>query len=166
MSADILASVVKVYEGSDGDATMALYNRLAKLGPAGEIAMNVFRAQKNSARAKKYRGGIPGKGSYKSMAYGRKQWAIENLTKALAAHAAGCGIQWGWGVDPKEGMHSAVLYIDLPTGQVSFHTAPGVMEPRYAGQWDGARGVSVGRVCGWVAKVLVGEAPSASEEAA
>lgn len=52
-----LVDVVRIYDGSDGDATKALYERLAKLGAIGEIALNLFRAHKNSARAKVYRGG-------------------------------------------------------------------------------------------------------------
>ena len=52
-----------IYEGSNGDATRALYEHLQTLGPAGVIALNLFRAQKCSTRAKLYRGGN-GRGSF------------------------------------------------------------------------------------------------------
>lgn len=149
-----LIEVMRVYEGSDGDATKAIYARLEQLGPVGLIALNLFRANKCSARAKVYRGGIRGRGSYRSMAYDRKNWSIDNLCKILGKHADGCGIRWGWGVDPKQPVHSAVLYVETPTGQVSFHTEARGLGPDYPGQWDGVRGASPERICRWVAQML------------
>lgn len=143
-----------VYMGSDGDATKALYDELEKLGPMGIVAINLFRAQKNSERAKKYRGGIRGQGSFKDMAYARKQWAMENLARTLTQHAQGCGITWGWGVDEKQEFHRQVLYVDLPPGQVSFHTERRGLGPDYPGKWDGVRDASPTRVCNFVASVL------------
>jgi hypothetical protein len=122
MSYDI-AAVLRVYQGSDGEATKALYAALEKLGPDGEIAANVFRAVKCSERAKVYRGGRATIGqSYKSKAYERKEWALNNLTKFLALHG---GFRWGWGIDKAmapDDPHKNVLYVDIPTGQVSFHS--------------------------------------------
>jgi hypothetical protein len=107
---EALAEVIRIYQGSDGDATRALYTRLEALGIAGEIAVNVFRATKASERAKVYRGG-----GYRGMAYDRKQWAMANLCQALAGHAAEADIAWGWGEDPATPAYSHVLYVDLPT---------------------------------------------------
>lgn len=53
---------ITVFEGSDGELTKTYYAELSKRGPIGEVAMNLFRAQKCSERAKVYRGGIRGKG--------------------------------------------------------------------------------------------------------
>lgn len=152
-----LASITATYEGSDGDRTKALYVELEARGPIGIVAMNLFRACKNSARAKVYRGGIRGKGSYKSMAYDRKQWAIDNLARVLGEHAAGLGMTWGWGVDEAQSYHRDVLYVDLPTGQVSFHTTPRGQGPDYVGKWDGVRGASPQRICTFCAQVLEAE---------
>lgn len=149
-----LHDVMKVYDGSDGKATMALYSQLEQIGPVGEIAVNLFRAQKSSARAKVYRGGIRGQGSYSSMAYDRKGWAMENLSKILQKHGEACGIRWGWGIDEKAPMHRAVLYVDLPTGQVSFHAACRGAGPDYPGKWDEVLNASTGRICSWVAQLL------------
>jgi hypothetical protein len=149
-----LTDIVRIYEGSDGEATRALYERLAQLGPRGEVALNLFRAHKNSARAKVYRGGIRGQGSYRRMAYDRKQWAMGNLVKILSEHAAACGISWGWGTDEVQEFHRAVLYVDIPTGQVSFHTAHRGAGADYAGKWDGSRYEAAGRICRWIAELF------------
>lgn len=150
--ASVLTEVLTVYSGSDGDATKALYDRLAKLGPAGEIALNLFRAQKNSERAKVYRGG-----GYRGKAYDRKEWAIGNLTAILSVHAETTGIRWGWGIDLKQEYHRHVVYVDLPTGQVSFHSASRGAGPEYPAQWDGAAGTAPSRICQWCAKLLEAE---------
>ena len=48
-----------------------------------------------------------------------------------------CGLAWGWKQDPKEEFAKHVLYIDLPQGQVSFHSATRYRGPDYGGDWDG-----------------------------
>jgi hypothetical protein len=146
--------VYAIYEGSDGEATKALYAHLSTLGAEGAIAVDLFRAQKASARAKVYRGGVRGRGSFRAMAYDRKGWALSNLAGALARSAADVGIVWGWGVDDKEPVHRHVLYVVLPTGQVSFHSGERYTGPDYPGEWDGARGESVGRILRWVRRVV------------
>lgn len=137
MNGDVMRRVKSIYEGSDGDATKALYADLGERGPVGHIALNLLRAQKASARAKVYRGGVPGKGSYRSMAYDRKQWAMGNLCTALVMHADALGICWGWKRDLDQPVHDWVLYVDLPTGQVSFHTDHRGAGPDYPADFDG-----------------------------
>ncbi|HXC41469.1 MAG TPA: hypothetical protein VN667_21240 [Burkholderiales bacterium] len=146
--------VLGIYLGSDGEATKALYDRLAALGPAGEIALNLFRAQKNSSRAKGYRGGVPGKGSFRRMAYDRKEWAMENLAAVLGQHGAAQGVTWGWAIDPGAAFHNVVLYVDIPTGQISFHSGARGAGPDYCGSWDGELGVAPGRICRWISTLL------------
>lgn len=163
---DAHVRVMNLFAGSDGEATKQLYAELEAIGPAGFIAANLFRASKCSARAKVYRGARRSRCAYKRMAYERKQWAIDNLTDALAKHAAAIGLVWGWGDDPKEQMHSAVLYVDLPAGQISFHTYPGSMGPKYEKPWDGVKGVSASRINDYVAQILSGEPASARAPAA
>lgn len=149
-----LRDVVRVYEGSDGDATKALYDRLNQLGPAGEVATNLFRAHKNSARAKVYRGGNR-RGSYRGQAYDRKTWAMNNLCQILLLHADALGLSWGWAIDVAEARHRHVLYVDLPTGQVSFHTEQRLGGPDYPRQWDGVRGMGAQRICQWCVQLVV-----------
>jgi hypothetical protein len=155
------ADVIRIYTGSDGEATKALYGQLEALGPAGVVALNLFRACKSSSRAKQYRGGIRGRGSYRSMAYDRKGWAIENLCKTLMASAADLGIRWGWGIDEvlrsKGDPHHHVLYVDAPTVQVSFHSGHRGDGPDYPAQWDGVRDQAGGRICAWIGRLLAAE---------
>jgi hypothetical protein len=147
-----LAEVLTVYTGSSGDATKAMYERLGKFGPAGEVAVNLFRACKSSERAKVYRGG-----GFRGMAYDRKQWAMDNLARVLVVHAEALGIRWGWREDPAQGFHRIVLYIDLPTGQVSFHTANRGEGPGYPDEWDGVRKAGPERICRWIVSLFEGQ---------
>ena len=128
---------IEVYAGSDGELTKRYYDELQQHGPIGEIAVNLFRAHKYSARAKVYRGGVRGKGSYKSMAYDRKNWSIGLLCKSLQEHGEVLGISFGWKKDPQQEYHSWVMYVDLPGGQVSFHSAHRLDGPDYSGEWCG-----------------------------
>lgn len=148
-----IADVIRIYRGSDGEATLALYKQLETLGPVGALAVNLFRAQKASERAKVYRGG-----GYRGMAYDRKQWAIDNLCTALAANPD-AGIPWGWGLDKTTPVYEHVLYIDLPTGQVSFHAVARGAGPDYPRGWDGIPGQSVDRILRWIGR-LVAAAPA------
>jgi hypothetical protein len=128
---------MEVYTASDPVATKALYSRLEARGPIGVVALNLFRAQKCSARAKAYHGGIPGKGSYARMAYERKAWSIGNLCHVLTRHCHELRIIWGWSNDPRESYASWVLYVELPQGQVSFHNTQRLTGPEYFTGWDG-----------------------------
>lgn len=147
MSAAI-ADVIAAYQGSSGEATKALLARLEQLGELGVVAAYLYRAQKASERAKVYR-----VGGFRQMAYDRKDWALRELVAALQG-APGAGIVWGWGVDDKQPYHKQVLYIDLPTGQVSFHTGARGEGPDYAKGWDGRPGQSPDRIVRWLARLL------------
>lgn len=143
----------EIYEGSDGDATKAMYGELQKRGPIGAVAMNLFRASKCSARAKVYRGGNS-KGRYRAQAYERKQWSMDNLCAILLENAEALGIRWGWKQDPDQEFHDWVLYVDLPgVGQVSFHTSGRGKGPDYAGEWDRTREAAA-RIIAFTAAVL------------
>jgi len=153
-------TVQEIYDGSDGDATKALYVQLATLGPVGAIAINLLRAQKASSRAKVYRGGIRGQGSYKSMAYERKEWALSLLCTILEQCAPDVGLVYGWQHDDATPGYPWVLYVNLPTGQASFHAPRRGVGPTYVGVWDGVRDVSADRIVRWVQAVLDGPAPA------
>ena len=146
-------TVLEIYLGSDGAATRALYAQLKTLhGINGEIGVALFRAQKASERAKKYRGGVPGKGSYRDMAYEKKNWSLQELCKILE----GKEFTFGWKKDPNQTFHSWVLYVDLPTGQVSFHSKERYAGPDYSGDWDGVKGISAQRIVAFCQSVLEG----------
>lgn len=70
----------------------------------------------------------------------------------LCRHLAELGeLGWGWKQDPAQEFHNWVLYVDLPNGQVSFHTAARGEGPDYAGDWDRVRDMSPTRICRFVA---------------
>ena len=150
-------SALAVFQGSDGDLTRRFYAELEKRGPIGLVAVNLFRAQKTSTRAKLYRGGVRGRGSYKSMAYDTKRWSMENLVKVLTLHGAALGIAFGWKEDTATVFGeraSWVLYADLPQGQVSFHSPDRLAGPLYAGEWDKQHHLSAERVIQFADAVL------------
>jgi hypothetical protein len=151
-----LVSVMAIYRDSDDNATKALYAELHKHGAPGFVAVNLFRAMKCSERAKVYRGH-----GYKSAAYDRKQWSINNLAACLVVHASALGIVWGWREDPEQRKHNQTIYIELPhgIGQVSFHTELCDKGPDFPGEWDGARGQGPTRACRYVMSVLEGAPP-------
>jgi hypothetical protein len=146
-----------VWQQSDGDVTREFYRRLAEKGPIGHVALNLFRANKCSARAKQYRGGLPGRGSFHNMAYERKSWSIGVLSEILKKYGRAAGIRWGWKVDLGTPGYSYVIYVDLPQGQVSFHNSHRLAGPDYPGEWDGQK-LSTERIVQFCDAVLVGGA--------
>ena len=148
-------TALQVWNGSDGKMTKDFYYRLAARGPIGEIAVALFRANKTSFRAKRYHGGIPGKGSYRSMAYSSKNWSLEQLCKRLDEFASQLGIVWGWKEDHEQSVHRWIIYVELPNdfGQVSFHNSLRHQGPNYQSEWDGRR-LSAERICAFCDYVL------------
>lgn len=147
--------IMAVYRGSNGDATKALYAQLEPRGHAGVVAMNLFRACKASERAKVYRGG-----GYRGMAYEKKQWSMDNLSFGLRSYGAALGISWGWNTDPvmkPDAPHRHILYISIPTGQVSFHTQGRGEGPDYTAPWDRAVGTAPARICKWIEAIFKGD---------
>jgi hypothetical protein len=147
-----------VYNGSNGDATRALYAKLEKVGPLGVVALNIFRALKTSSRAKVYRGR-----QYRDAAYDTKQWSLDNLVRVLIAQE-NLGIRFGWGFDAKTVGFEHVLYVDTPLGQISFHSERRGDGPDYPGAWDGAAKTGPERICRWCELLLV-TADAPEEEA-
>lgn len=150
-------TTIEVYHTSNGDLTRSYYKELSSVGPIGIVAMNLFRAQKCSVRAKKYT-----KRSWTADAYQRKQYSIDELCKVLLEHGPALSITFGWKPDlavvfggfdgPTK--HSWVFYVDLPCGQVSFHTPERGEGPDYPGDWDGIKGASEVRVIEFCDKIF------------
>lgn len=132
----MILRAIEVFHQNDGDVTKAYYARLNALGPAGELAVALFRAQKRSTAAKGYR-----RGRHKRAAYDVKSWSLAEVGRILTAHAEALGVTWGWKADPNVlfgESASFVLYVDLPNiGQCSFHSPTRGAGPDYAGEWDG-----------------------------
>lgn len=135
---------VDVHTKSDGELTKRYYAELQRRGPAGFVALNLFRAHKCSSRAKVYKGRAR---KFRDDAYARKEWSMANLCYILGRAGDKLGIRYGWKIDKSvlfggggpNGDPSHVLYVELPTGQVSFHAPKRGEGPEYAGEWDGER---------------------------
>lgn len=120
---------IEVFNGTNGDVTKAYYGALNAKGPSGQLATALFRAQKRSSAAKRYRGR-----KYTRAAYDVKNWSLSEICRILKGNTV---IPWGWKRDPKTVYFEWVLYVDLPVvGQVSFHTAERLEGPDYLGEWD------------------------------
>lgn len=126
-------NALEIYKGSDGKRTQGMYKALNRLGPAGIIATNLFRACKCSERAKEY------SGQWKGPTYDRKQWSVDNLCQELTIHGKALGIVWGWKKDPNPPKGFPwVLYVEIPErGQCSYHAATRGEGPNYPGEWSG-----------------------------
>lgn len=145
-----------IFDGSDAARTRAYYAALERRGPIGEFAANLLRAQKASTRAKRYRGGISGVGSFSDLAYQKKGESLIRLCDWLLEHNVQGGVmryagdtemlRWGWKIDPREQHAKWVLYIDLPHGQVSFHSTERFGGPDYPAEFDGSH-ASAERIC-------------------
>lgn len=127
-----MMTAAEVFNQNDGGTTQSFYAELNRLGPLGEIAVALFRAQKRSSRAKEYR-----RGRFRRMAYDVKSWSLSELCRLLEKHG---GFVWGWKQDQEVRFGeeaSWVLYVDLPGfGQISFHSPTRGAGPEYPGDWD------------------------------
>lgn len=140
--------VALIYAGTDGDATRALFDELCGHGVRGRLAMHLFRAQKCTARA------AIAVGTYRDLAVGRKKWALEQLADCLRNEAT---YLFGWAVDPEDPRLPWVLIVDLPNGQVRFHTAVKGNGPPYPGEWEGSDEQTLERVLAFVNAALHGD---------
>lgn len=130
---------LEVFRQNDGKVTKAYYEQLNGYGFEGQLAVALFRAQKRSTAAKRYRGR-----KYTQSAYDVKNWSLAEVCRILSAerHA----FQWGWKHDPQTPGFEWVLYVELPHGQASFHSAERLEGPDFPGSWDGIRGAVETRI--------------------
>jgi len=98
---------------------------------------------------------------YSRANYRRSREAREKdyLKKALALDEAcklaqQAGIQFGWSRESDDSHVPWVVYFDLPTGQVGFHSNSRGKGPDYPGEWDGVSGVSAERIQSAIRKAL------------
>jgi hypothetical protein len=132
----------EVFKQSNGDVTKAYYAEMNQRGLPGQLAVALFRAQKRSTAAKKYR-----KGAWKRDAYDVKNWSLSEVCRVLTTmQAFESAPRWGWKRDQKTPGYEWVLYCDLPTGQCSFHSDDRLNGPDYPSDWDGV-GMSQERIC-------------------
>lgn len=122
-----------VFNQNNGDVTKEYYAKLSTMGFKGMLAVALFRAQKRSTAAKNYRGG-----RYRRAAYDVKNWSLGEVCRVLAAWPN--RPEWGWKKDPNTPGFEWVLYVELPTGQCSFHAAGRLDGPDFKGIWKPGAG--------------------------
>jgi len=118
-----------VFRLNHATTTRAYLKLLEGKGQIGRIGACLFRVQKRSSSAKVYRG------DYVDFAYIDKGQWLECLCKMLQDDS--CGLCWGWQRDEEQLLAKWVLYVDLPNGQVSFHSLSRFGGPDYPRDWDG-----------------------------
>ena len=123
----------EVFHQQNGEVTKAYYAELGKKGFRGMLAVALFRAQKRSTAAKRYRGR-----KYTAAAYDVKNWSMGEICRVLSAWPG--APRWGWARDHNTPGYTHVLYVDLPTGQCSFHCAERLTGPDYPGKWESGAG--------------------------
>lgn len=119
-----------VFEQQDGEVTKAWYADMNSKGVPSQLAVALFRAQKRSTAAKKYRGG-----RFRRDAYDVKNWSLSEVCRILSLNPG--LVEWGWKQDTNTPGFEWVLYVVLPQGQCSFHSASRLQGPDFAGDWDG-----------------------------
>ncbi len=108
-----MSEASRVFNQNDGEVTKAYYVELNSKGLNGQLGVALFRAQKRSTAAKKYRGR-----KYRSAAYDVKNWSLSEVCRILDTMTAfEMAPKWGWKRDPGTPGYEWVLYVDLPTGQ-------------------------------------------------
>lgn len=118
----------EVFARNDGDLTRRFYAHLDSLGIDGQLATALFRAQKRSEAAKRYRGR-----QYTRAAYDVKNWSLSEVCRIAAQMPE---LQWGWRRDPNTKGYEQVLYVELSYGQCSFHSADRLAGPEFTRRWQ------------------------------
>lgn len=123
----------EVFEQQNGEVTKAWYADMNQRGLLGQLAVALFRAQKRSTAAKRYR-----RGSNRREAYEVKNWSLSEVCRILTAMDDKLAAPpWGWKRDEKTPGFEWLLYVELPAGQCSFHSRERLNGPNYKGEWDG-----------------------------
>ena len=96
-----------------------------------------------------------------------KNWSLGEVCRILGCMAAfESAPSWGWKHDPSTGGFHWVLYVDLPTGQCSFHSPERLSGPDYKGGWIAGDG-SAAAICRFCDSVwepeYLGERPTIEE---
>lgn len=120
-----------VFNQNDGDVTKTYYAKMNAIGIEGELAVALFRAQKRSVAAKRYKGR-----KFTRSAYDVKNWSLGEVCRILSKDI---GMIWGWKYDSKAVNFEWVLYVELPQGQCSFHSPDRLTGPDFTGSWRPAR---------------------------
>lgn len=128
---DSVTSAEVAFDASDASLTIGYQDALLQRGAIGQVAFGLFRAQKRSAKAKKYRR------SNRRNAYDSKNDAIKYVDAALTLSKDVDYIEgWGWQYDPATIGYENVLYVQTCFGQCSYHCAQKFSDKVFRWEWD------------------------------
>ncbi len=144
--------VEQTHRTCEVEITSGVYQALQAHGTLGYVALNLFRASQCNLDVKQTTGR-----RLSREAYERKIWSISLLAETLKQHADKLHLQWGWSVDEAEPRFKHILFVELPTGQVSFNTDKRSLGPKLKANLDGQKGQSGVRICEFVTQILTGE---------
>ena len=120
------------FSTSDAPASRRLCKELDAMGPMGQLASLLFKAEKARMQAKSYSGRAPVSGRpYRGYSYDRMREMLAKAIRLLDARAKAMGMPWSWHREDKPSGPFWSLTIDLPTGRVAYRMPYLYAEPEY-----------------------------------
>ena len=102
------------------------------MGPMGQLASLLFKAEKANMQTKNYLGKAPvSQRPYRDNTNERLQEMLDRVASLLDAHARGMDISWGWSKDDAPDKPLWILCVDLPTGLVTYRLPYRHLGPDY-----------------------------------
>ena len=116
-----LNRVSEAFSTSSPQLSRRLCQDLDSMGPMGQLASLLFKAEKASKQAKSYSGKEPvSRRAYGDYSNDRMTKMLNEAIQLLDAHAKDMDVSWGWSENDVPGSPPWLLCIDLPTGLVTF----------------------------------------------
>lgn len=160
-----LNRVSEAFYTSSPPLSRRLCQDVDSMGPMGQLASLLFKAQKANMQAKSYRGTAPvSRQPYGDYSKERMTQMLKEVIRLLDVHAKAMDISWGWSKDDAPGKPPWILCIGLPTGLVTFRMRERRLGSDYGlGAEDGCRNPD--RITEFCAGVLDGRWMQVEEEA-
>ena len=156
--------VSEAFSTSNAPLSRRLCNDLDSMGPMGQLASLLFKAEKARKQANSYSGEAPvSRRQYRDYSQDRLREMLIKTVCLLDAHAKAMGVDWGWRIDDKSDSPTWLLCIELPTGQVTYRLSGRCMGPEYelGSEGDSRNSDRITRLC---ADVLDGSLMDTEED--
>ena len=124
--------VSEAFSTSSPQLSRRLCKDLDSMGPHGQLASLLFKAEKASRQAKSYSGREPvSRRPYGDYSNDRMTIMLKEAIRLLDAHAKDMDVSWGWSKSDVPDAPPWLLCIDLPTGLVAFRMRDRRLGPDY-----------------------------------
>ena len=159
-----LNRVSEAFSTSSPQLSRRLCQDLDSMGPMGQLASLLFKAEKANKQAKSYSGREPvSRRPYGDYSNDRMTIMLKEAIQLLDAHAKDMDVSWGWSKSDVPDAPPWVLCVDLPTGLVTFSMEKRRLGPDYGlGAEDERRNSD--RIIEFCAGILDGYWMQAEEE--